>query len=37
MDNELPTFMAILAAVVIVVGVIIAMSAVTWAFLGASL
>lgn len=32
-ENELPTFIAVIAAAVIVIGVIVAMAAVTWAFL----
>lgn len=32
-DNELPTFIAVIAAAVMVIGVMVAMAAVTWAFL----
>jgi hypothetical protein len=32
-DSGLPTFIAVIAAAVMVIGVIVAMAAVTWAFL----
>ena len=32
-DNELPTFIAVIAAAVMVIAVVVAMAAVTWAFL----
>ena len=32
-DNELPTFIAVIASAIVVVGVMVAMAAVTWLFL----
>ena len=32
-ENELPTFIAVIAAAVMVIAVVVAMAAVTWAFL----
>ena len=36
-DGELPTFIAVIASIVVVIGVMVAMAAVTWAFLLMSL
>lgn len=36
-DSGLPTFIAIIAATVLIIGIIVAMAAVTWAFLLAGL
>ncbi len=35
-DNELPTFIAVIASAVMVIGVMVAMSVITWVFLMAS-
>ncbi len=32
-DSELPTFIAVIVAAVMVIGVMVAMSVITWAFL----
>jgi len=35
-DSELPTFIAVIASAILVIGVMVAMAAVTWVFLLAS-